>query len=146
MSRAKADEPFIVTAIHDGYLGQYRRAGDVFLVTEQQFADRWMRRGEDKAAAPAGVDLKRQARQEALAAGGANAALSVALADLKEARDEVATLTEKVADLEAKLAATASNEKDKGEDDAPAEEEVEEATVPTAAAPVQRVRRTAVQG
>lgn len=133
------NEPtFLVTATHAGFLGRYREPGAVFEVTESQFTDRWMARGGKAGAAPA-MDIAKKARQESLASGGASAALTTALADLRDSTEREALLTARVADLEARIAElTAQAVEPTSEPEATAPEP----DAPAANAPVQRVRRT----
>jgi hypothetical protein len=136
----------LVTATQDGYFGSYRKAGDVFEVTEDGFSSVWMSKGP---VAKPGRDpleeLARAAREEALAAGGANAALQAALADVKDAAEREKQLTIKVAELEAIiLDRDAQIVELKGlvpEGDPTKTEE----KPPEEAAPVTRVRRTVAE-
>ena len=141
-------KPFLVTATRKGHFGQLRKPGDIFEVTEAQFAKTWMRKGAHKSDREP-VDLKEIARAETLASGGANAALVTALADLKEANDTIAVLQAKVAELEVRVASQPDAAPDEvaedegegeGKGDAPAEETPPDE--PPKTAPVQRVRRT----
>jgi hypothetical protein len=157
-AKEKATGGIIVTAIHNGLYDQLRKPGDVFEIREEKhFSARWMRKGRVATDAPV-ADMAKKARAEALAAGGPSAALTTALADLKDAAEREAAALAKVAELEAVIA-----EKDakiaelQGEvqetapdaapgDAAPAADEsgkkAEEGGAPAPSAPVQRVRRT----
>jgi hypothetical protein len=138
----------IVTETQNGYLGSYRKPGDVFEIEEHQFADRWMSKGSTVVKRAVPSDAQR-ARQEALAAGGPSAALTTALADLREAGEREAALLARIAELEAALgtvattqvAAEAENPAEAAGDEQTAASSTEE---PPATAPVQRVRRTPV--
>jgi hypothetical protein len=152
---ARTPKLITVTATAKGHYGRLYRPGDVFEVFEHLFADRWMVKGSttDAVLAKRGSSPKDYARQEALASGGANAALTTALADLKDAAEREAALLARIAELEAMIAAggaektegapdAAAAEPDAAPEETPTEEPVGEAE-PPATAPVQRVRRTA---
>jgi len=139
-------ELILVTAKHSGFYGSYREPGDVFEIAPSHFSTRWMDKGDTRQAKAPAADLKRAARQEALAAGGANAALETALKDLADAKAEIVERDAKIAELEAKLAEALGPVQDSApEVEEAAPEEEAPAEPPQAAAPVQRVRRTAAQ-
>lgn len=143
----------LVTAKAKGFYGALRKPGDVFeIADEQAFADRWMVRGGQTEAImqKRGVSPAEQARQEKLASGGANAALTTALADLKDAAEREAALLAKVTELEAAIATRDAALAEAGveapadsKEQAPVDTTVAPNDAPKTTAPVQRVRRTA---
>jgi hypothetical protein len=140
-----SDKPILVTATRAGFYDQLRAPGDVFEVKPEGFSERWMKKGSH-AGKREPVDLKKAARAEALAAGGMNAALTTALADLADEKTKSAALEAKIAELEAKIAELQGPVVDTAPE-AEAEEQTQ-AEAPEGdgeeqpAAPVQRVRRT----
>lgn len=131
-------ERILVTATKDGFYGAYRAAGSVFEVAEEAFSDFWMSRGPVVQTRDRTEEMALAARAESIAAGGAAAALTVALADLQDAKTREAALDARVAELEEAVAARDAKIAeflDNGAEPAPAPD------APTDV-PVQRVRRT----
>jgi hypothetical protein len=130
-------ELIVVTATKDGFLGSYRKVGDTFEVTPEQFSDFWMVEGT-RVSPRQTHDLKTAARSEAISAGGVTAALEAALSDLRDERAAKEKLQERIQELEEQIAlAKPATEETTEPDEA-------DATVagPGAGAPMQRVRRT----
>jgi BMFP domain-containing protein YqiC len=137
---------FLVTATRDGYYGSYRKEGTVFEVDEEGFTDAWMTRGpvvtreRDRL-----EEMALSARAESALSGGANAALEIALADLRDAKAREAAQMAKIEELEARVAEKAAQVAElqgPAADDAPPADEGKQ---PEEAAPVTRVRRTTAE-